>query len=90
MERKIDAYKRKFDRELRHIKLILMNNKTLMPSVKWLQLVYQTKTTITENPQDFFPDIPEQKILIAAMDKVFQGFLADQKIRDGQKKNLRH
>jgi hypothetical protein len=85
MENKIKAYKRKFDRELKHVKLILMQNKDVMPRARWLQFVHLTKKSIEKHPADFFHDVPEKKILTAALSRVFESFMEDQKIRDVQK-----
>src|SRR5262245_35930437 len=85
MENKAKAYKRKFDRELRHVKLILMRSKETMPKEQWLQFVHLTKKSIEKHPADFFHNIPEKKILVAALNLVFDSFLEDQKIRDVQK-----
>ena len=85
MENKVKAYKRKFDRELKHVKLILMKSKENMPREQWLQFVHLTKKSIEKHPADFFHNIPEKKILVAALNMVFESFLEDQKIRDVQK-----
>lgn len=87
-ERNINGYKRKFDRELRHVKLILMNQKRIMSSREWMELITYTKRNIINSPGNFFREIPEDKILKAAVEKVFEGFLEDVRIRDSQKRVL--
>lgn len=87
-ERNINSYKKKFDKELRHIKLILMNRKNAMSLREWMELITYTKKAIISSPGNFFREIPEDKILKAAVDKVFAGFLEDIRIRDSQKTGI--
>ncbi|HEY0742098.1 MAG TPA: hypothetical protein VGD40_11580 [Chryseosolibacter sp.] len=82
----VNAYKRKFDRELRHVKVILMAQKNAMTKHAWIRFVFATKKSITANPENYFKSIPDKEIFQQAIDKVFQGFLDDQKIRDAQKR----
>jgi hypothetical protein len=82
----INAYKRKFDRELRDIKVMMMSHKNSMTKHAWIRLVMATKKSIMANPENFFRNVPEPHILKEALDKVFQGFLDDQKIRDAQRR----
>jgi hypothetical protein len=82
----INAYKRKFDRELRHVKVILMAQKNQMTKAAWIRFVMATRKSILINPETYFRSIPEKEIFIQAIDKVFKGFLDDQKIRDAQRR----
>jgi hypothetical protein len=38
------------------------------------------------NPENYFKSIPDKETFSEAIDKVFQGFLDDQKIRDAQRR----
>ncbi len=82
----VNTYKRKFDRELRHIKVILMSQKHTMTRHAWIRFVFATKKSIVANPENYFKSIPDKEIFNKALDKVFQGFLDDQKIRDAQRR----
>jgi hypothetical protein len=82
----INTYKRKFDRELRHVKVILMSQKNAMTKHAWIRLVMATKKSILTSPENYFRSIPEHEIYRLAIDKVFKGFLDDQKIRDAQRR----
>ena len=86
-DRKINGYKRKYDRQLRHVKLILMSNKNQIPTEEWIRLVYATKKSVINHPEQYLDgEIPDRKILILSIERVFKGFLEDQKIRDSQKR----
>jgi hypothetical protein len=86
-DRKVNGYKRKFDRQLRHVKLILMSSRAKLPSEDWIRLVYATKKSVINNPEQYLNgEIPDRKILILSIERVFKGFLEDQKIRDSQKR----
>jgi hypothetical protein len=82
----VDNYKRKFDRELRHVKVILMSQKNAMTKHEWIRLVMATKKSILASPETYFASTPEQTVFKQAIDKVFKGFLDDQKIRDAQRR----
>lgn len=89
VERKISAYKRKFDKELQQLKVSLMHQKHGLPSDQWLRLVYKTKRSVLENPDCYLSgQLPDKEILIPSIDRVFKGFLQDQHIRDAQKRGL--
>lgn len=77
----IKTYKKQFDRDLRHIKLILAHERQDMPVKEWLQLVDETKQSILDFPEDFFcRELPEPALYRAAIEKVFAGFLEDQRL----------
>jgi hypothetical protein len=79
------TYKRKFDRELRHVKLILTHERRRMPVTEWLDLVQQIKECISRNPESFFGDeLPADSLVQEALDHVFSGFLEDQKLLANQ------
>lgn len=81
-DKRIKAYKRKFDRALRHIKVLLLNKKEEMTTEEWEALVMETKLTVLKNPGEFFCfDLPMKEITNAAILQVFEGFAHDQKIR---------
>lgn len=82
----INEYKRKFDRELRHIKVIMMGQKRAMPEQDWYRFVLETKKSIMTDPGNYLKEVPEKTILIPALNRVFRGFLDDQKIRDAQRR----
>jgi hypothetical protein len=86
-DRKINGYKRKYDRQLRHLKLILMSRKNEIPTEEWIRLVYATKRSVINHPEQYLVgEIPDRNILILSVERVFKGFLEDQKIRDAQKR----
>ncbi|HEU5147825.1 MAG TPA: hypothetical protein VFT90_13960 [Chryseosolibacter sp.] len=78
----IRRYKRRFDRDLRHIKLILTSERITLPVDEWLELVEQTKQSILNTPKEYFgQELPPKSILVAAIELVFTGFLEDQHLR---------
>jgi hypothetical protein len=82
VEEKIKIYKRKFDAELRHVKVILLSNKSTMEHHEWIRLVLSVKRSIKANPKDFFCiELPIPEIAMQAIDRVFDGFFEDQRIR---------
>jgi hypothetical protein len=82
----VKEYKKIYDRELRHLKVMMMAKKNTMQKAAWLNFVSLTKESILKNPENFVRPIPDQRLFSDAIEQVFQGFLADQKIRDVQKK----
>ena len=83
--KKIKSYKRKFDTNLKHIKIILLTYKKSLPHKEWEALVSETKDCILNYPHDFFgPNLPDKFILKLAIAEVFEGFLKDLRIRDVQ------
>lgn len=88
-EQTLNAFKRRYDRQLRHVKVILMLQKEDMPRDGWEQLIESTKQSIISCPQDYLKgELPEHPILVASIERVFEGFRQDQKIRDLQKKRV--
>jgi hypothetical protein len=86
-ERKINSYKRKLDKQLRHLKIELLTKRQELPSDQWLRLIYATKRSVLENPGQYVTgELPERFVLIPAIDRVFKGFLEDQKIRNAQRR----
>jgi hypothetical protein len=84
-DKRIKAYKRKFDRALRHIKVLLLSKKEEMKAEEWESFVAETKLTILRNPGEFFCfELPLREITTAAIVQVFEGFAQDQKIRSIQ------
>lgn len=89
VERKISAYKRKFDKELQQLKVQLMHQKHGLPSDQWLRLVYKTKRLVLERPDAYLTgELPDKEILIPSLDRVFKSFLQDQHIRDAQRRGV--
>jgi hypothetical protein len=83
----VSAYKRKFDKDLRHVKVMMMSKKNTMTKHAWIRFVMTTKKTIIAHPENYFRSTPPKPdIFKQAIDEVFQGFLNDQKIRDAQKR----
>lgn len=81
-ERSVKEYKRRFDSDLRHIKITLMRKKRSLHYDQWKNLVNETKKTILENPSEFFcRELPSSEIITLAIEKVFEDFFIDQKIR---------
>jgi hypothetical protein len=81
LELSVKTYKRKLDRELRHIKLILAHQRHHLPAAEWRRLVEETKASILNCPQDFFCiEIPSRNLFSDAIEKVFDGFLEDQRL----------
>ena len=77
----INIYKRQFDRELRHIKIILSHERHHIPVEAWLNLVEATKESILRSPEESFcTDLPPKTVFYAAIEKVFDGFLEDQRL----------
>lgn len=82
MEPSIKTYKRRFDRELKHIKLILTRERIRLPVEEWLQLVEETRQSILDAPGEYFcEELPPEPVLTTAIEHVFAGFLEDQRIR---------
>ena len=85
LEKMIETYKRKFDRDLKHIKIILTSERRRLPYSQWLDLVHETREIILRSPEDFFCyELPSKTILSAAIAKIFVSFLKDQRIREVQ------
>ena len=85
MQLNAKSYKRKLDRELRHIKLILPQLRPELAPDDWLRLVGQTKAAVLTCPQDFFcSEVPPHRVFTEAVDKVFEGFVEDQRLLAGQ------
>jgi hypothetical protein len=81
LEPSIKTYKKQFDRDLRHIKLILAHERHNMPVKEWLRLVDETKESILNFPEDYFcRELPATPLYRAAIEKVFLGFLEDQRL----------
>ena len=81
LEISVKVYKRELDRELRHIKLILAHERHSMPAAEWRQLVQQTKESILKAPQDFLcKDLPSRTLFFKSLEKVFEGFIEDQRL----------
>ena len=85
----VKTYKRRFDRELRHLKVILAHERHRIPTEEWRRLVRATKASIIESPEEFFcTELPPQLVFLAVIEKVFDGFLEDQRLLSIQKSNV--
>ncbi|HEX8040497.1 MAG TPA: hypothetical protein VF490_15165 [Chryseosolibacter sp.] len=74
-------YKREFDRDLRHIKLILAQERHKLPVSEWLHLVQETKECILRHPREFFcHELPPEPLVSTVLEKVFDRFLEDQRL----------
>lgn len=78
----VRTYKRRFDRELKHIKLTLTRERLRLPVNEWLELVENTRQSILSRPQDYIcGELPPPTILANVIEQVFAGFLEDQRLR---------
>lgn len=60
-----------------------------MSRQQWINFINETKSAILEEPEAFFSfELPSKKILVAAIELVFEGFFQDQKIRDTQRSRV--
>ena len=85
MQLNAKSYKRKLDRELRHVKLILAHLRPELSARDWVRLVGETKVAILSCPQEFLcSELPAQRVFVEALEKVFEGFLEDQRLLAGQ------
>jgi len=81
LEPGIKTLKRRFDRDLRHIKIILTHARHDLSVKEWLSLVQETKESILNYPEDYFcTELPPRSLLAEAIEKVFDGFLEDQRL----------
>ena len=81
MRATVNTYKRQYDRDLKHVKLILMQERRRLAVREWLDLVQRTKDCILDDPTGFFGDtLPGETLFRKAIDKVFEGFLEDQRL----------
>ena len=81
LEASIKTYKKKFDRDLRHVKIILSQRRKEMAIKDWLHLVQETKESILKHPEEYFcNDLPPMSVYFEAIDHVFAGFLEDQRL----------
>lgn len=82
LEPSVRTYKRRFDRELKHIKLILTRERLRLPVDEWLDLVENTRQSILDRPQDYVcGELPPASTLTTVIEQVFAGFLEDQRLR---------
>ena len=85
MDKNVKSSKRRFDAQLRHVKVILLNLKKTLPEDQWLTVFHETKKCILNHPADFLGDgLPDMQVTEQAIDKVFDGFLSDMHIRNVQ------
>lgn len=85
----LKTYKRRLDKELRHVKIILAHERRRIPTEEWRQLVGATKASIVQSPEEFFCiELPPRPIFLAVLEKVFDGFLEDQRLLSIQKSNV--
>ena len=81
----VKTYKRFFDRELRHIKLVLARKRHDLNTKDWLQLVEETKQSVIQSPEEFVcKELPPKAVWLASIEKVFEGFLEDQRLLAAQ------
>lgn len=85
MQPSVKTYKRKFDKDLKHIKIILVGARGRSSTGEWLDLVRKTKEWIHTEPEIFFnTELPPEPILHEAIDRVFKDFLEDQRLLANQ------
>ena len=88
-EADLKALKRRLDKELRHVKTILAQERHRLPMRDWLRLVQATKESIIRAPDDFFcSELPARSVLVAAIEKIFESFIEDQRLLSLQKSNI--
>lgn len=81
MDSSIKTYKKRFDRDLKHIKIILSQKRREIAVSDWLGLVQETKESILKHPEEYFcSDVPSTSIYFEVIDQVFAGFLEDQRL----------
>jgi hypothetical protein len=81
----IKMHKRKFDSQLRHIKVILVSYRKTMPQQQWLDFFYEVKECIIKYPDHFIcSELPNKRITHQIINLVFDGFLRDVHIRQVQ------
>lgn len=79
------TYKRRFDKELKHVKNILAAERHKLSVPEWLELVRKTKESVLDEPETFFgADLPARPVLCEIIDSVFAGFLEDQRLLANQ------
>ena len=77
----IKKHKKQFDRDLRHIKLILAQARRTLTVDEWLSLVEETRQSILSCREDFFcHDLPADPLFSSAIEKVFDTFLEGQRL----------
>lgn len=85
MQLSVKTYKRKFDKDLKHIKIILVGERRRLSIGEWLDLVRKTHEWMHNEPEHFFGGgLPPEEILHEAIDMVFQDFLEDQRLLANQ------
>ena len=85
VEESLKTCKRKFDKQLRHIKVILAQKRHQLTVKEWLTLVYETRSSILKSPEDFLcGTLPPPKLLSAAIERVFSDFVEDQRLLANQ------
>ena len=88
MQLNAKSYKRKLDRELRHVKLILAQLRPDLTAGDWVRLVGETKEAILTWPQEFLcSELPPERVFAEALERVFEGFVEDQRLLAGQTSN---
>jgi hypothetical protein len=84
-DRIIKMHKRKFDSQLRHIKVILVSYRKTMSPQQWLDFFFEVKECIVRYPDDFIcSELPNKKVTHQIINLVFDGFLRDVHIRQVQ------
>ena len=85
MEARMKSYKRKFDSNLKHVKLILLQYRETLPESQWQILFEETRQCILKHPTHFLTgELPDSKTLTLAVDLVFSGFQRDLHVRKVQ------
>lgn len=80
MTPEIKTHKLKFNRTLEPFKVMLVNRRTQLAHLDWIDLVNRTKEGILSRPDQYLgKDLPDAETLAKVVDKIFVDFLKEQK-----------
>ncbi len=80
MTAEIKTHKLKFNRTLEPFKVMLVNRKTQLSPMEWIDLVNRTKEGILSQPDQYLgKELPAAETLSKVVDKIFEDFLKDQR-----------
>ena len=82
VETKARPVKRKFDTLLRHVKIILLDYRKVLPEPIWQMLLDEARASVLRHPKEYLgPNLPDKQITREAIHQVFDGFIKDLHIR---------
>ena len=80
MTAELKTHKLKFNRTLEPFKVMLVNRKTQLTHMDWIDLVNRTKEGILSQPDQYLgKELPDAETLSKIVDRIFVDFLKDQK-----------